>query len=288
MSLPTQKIPYQAWLHWNLTNACNFNCRYCFGYNHHTGFIPQEIDIKSVLNSLDKTGLIFRIGFTGNGEPFLIPNFVELCSEIANRHYITINTNLSSIKVSELVKNTKISKKIIKIYAAIHFDELTRLNLWDLFLNNYQQLKQAGFSIELTAVAWPGYLGRIEQYLSEFSNLNAEFNFEPFLGIWADQKYPAAYSSEQLSYFNLTEKSKDKFFQTGKPCNAGFNAAIVTPLGKVYACFQENNKLGNIYTGFNFNKNLTICRHKICGCPLKEYDLSLFAKALDISGVNEF
>jgi len=277
--LQIKPIPYQAWLHWSLTNSCNFNCDYCFGYDHHGGFVPQPIDISTVLKSLATSGLIFRIGFTGNGEPFLIPNFTELCTAIAQKHYLTINTNLTSPLISEFARQPGLKEKVLTIFASVHFGELTKRDLWNRFLDNYQLLKSSGFKIKLTAVGWPGFIGGIEFELALLHKIGAEIEFEPFLGSYAKQKYPESYSADELAYFGLTAEDSAKFEQKEKLCNAGYNTGIITPTGKVKACFQENITLGSIYTGFSFKTEMLTCRHKICGCPLKVYDAGLFDRA---------
>jgi len=275
----TENLPYQAWLHWSLTNSCNFNCDYCFGFDHHSGFVPQHVDISAVMQSLEKSGLIFRIGFTGNGEPFLIPNFVELCSAIAQKHYLTINTNLTNPRIAEFANQPGLKEKVLTIFASVHFFELSDKNLWNRFLENYRLLQSSGFQIKLTAVGWPGFIRKIEKELAVVRKIGAAVEFEPFFGSFASKKYPENYTAEELTYFGLTAESYAKFNQKGKICNAGYNTGIITPTGKIKSCFQENIVLGSIYTGFRFQTEMLNCRHKICGCPLNVYDAGLFELA---------
>ena len=37
----TNKQNYDAWLHWNISSQCNFDCEYCFGK---TPFVKQTIN----------------------------------------------------------------------------------------------------------------------------------------------------------------------------------------------------------------------------------------------------
>lgn len=53
----------------------------------------NKIDIPAFVKMLDRTRKIFKITSTG-GEPFLVPNLVEACEKITQRHYISFNTNL--------------------------------------------------------------------------------------------------------------------------------------------------------------------------------------------------
>ena len=90
-------IPYNAWLHWiGPTRECNFNCFYC-GIHGHINGNPREVPdllsrkpvvpiaIEKFVQAIDKTNKIFKISFAGEGEPFLIPNIVDLCIALTEK-----------------------------------------------------------------------------------------------------------------------------------------------------------------------------------------------------------
>ena len=79
-----KKPPYDFWLHWYLSDRCYMTCAYCSGWQHgDLAYKPiSTINIPELIATLDKTGLIFRISFTGGGEPFLVPNLTEACLEL--------------------------------------------------------------------------------------------------------------------------------------------------------------------------------------------------------------
>ncbi len=63
-------------------------------------------------------------------------------------------------------------------------------------------------------------------------------------------------------------------------CNAGMNAASVLPDGSINVCFdRKNQNLGNIYTGFKFEKTLQPCEKVHCSCPLWAFEKDLHLKA---------
>jgi organic radical activating enzyme len=68
--------------------------------------IPRTIDIPVLLRTLDATGKIFKIGFSG-GEPFLVPNIIDACVALMEKHYIELNTNLTSLKIKEFAERIK-------------------------------------------------------------------------------------------------------------------------------------------------------------------------------------
>jgi len=62
-------------------------------------------------------------------------------------------------------------------------------------------------------------------------------------------------------------------------CNAGYNAASVLPDGTINVCFDRRESLGNIYRGFEFNKELVKCSLEFCDCPLWSFEKNLHAIA---------
>src|SRR6476619_7665059 len=82
-----------------LLTTCNFRCNYCF--------IPvADLSIKLRVHAtneawqeaFDATGKRWLIHLTG-GEPFVYPNFVDLCARLSQRHFISINSNLAHASV---------------------------------------------------------------------------------------------------------------------------------------------------------------------------------------------
>jgi MoaA/NifB/PqqE/SkfB family radical SAM enzyme len=69
--------------------------------------------------------------------------------------------------------------------------------------------------------------------------------------------------------------AEDKFLI----CNAGCNAASVLPDGTVNVCFDRRDPLGNIYSGFEFRKELVKCSSEFCDCPLWSFEKNLHALA---------
>ncbi len=63
-------------------------------------------------------------------------------------------------------------------------------------------------------------------------------------------------------------------------CNASVNAASVLPDGSVNSCWDRKDEpLGNIFTGFQFKKELIRCEKVHCACPLWAFEKELHKKA---------
>lgn len=268
---------YDAWLQWNVTSVCNLNCDYCFNPSSKFNLKPFQIDIDNLIKTLNDTGQIFRIGFTG-GEPFLVPNFIDASKKISNKHYISINTNLTVNRIEEFSLEVD-PNRILFIHASFHYEELKKRNLLDRFVANFHILKNHSFNIYAESVAHPE-LELSKDDIDKFCKGNdIELKYGPFIGEWNGKQYPESYSNEQILKFNLIKEELNKFKQYGNYCNAGYNAAVVYPKGNIKSCFNLNENLGNIYGKINFNKFTKTCPSKKCGCPLNEYDKNLLIKA---------
>lgn len=274
-----ETIPYQGWLHWFVTMRCNLNCDYCFKNPIKKTAQLRPINITKVINTLEKTDQIFRIGLTGGGEPFLVPNINEFCAELTKKHYLTINTNLTTSKIEEFAKVVNPDKVII-VHASLHLEELFKKKLVNQFIENYQILRSKQINLEVKAVAYPGILSKVSEYKDFFRKNAIEFEFEPFIGNYHQKIYPDRYTEDELAIFGMKPENKNIFFQKGKKCNAGYNVGIVLPNGNIYSCFQVSKNLGNINEEIKLSNYLVRCPGKKCECPLNFYDKVLFQQAL--------
>ncbi len=270
---------YDAWLHWNLSSQCNFDCDYCFGKTTPNVSTINSIDIENLLKTLGKTGKIFRISFTG-GEPFLIPNIISACETIAKVHYVSFNTNLVLDRVKEFAERIN-PARVLNIHASLHYDELMSKNLFGKYYDNYHLLKENAFNIYTEAVAYPLDIEKITHLKTKMNSLGIPFTYAPYYGSYNNKFYPLPYSDGEISAFNLNKNHIAAYSQKGAICNAGFNAAVVSPRGNVLTCFSVNERLGNIYNDFAFKETPTICPAKKCGCPLNFYDSYLYRKLDD-------
>ena len=272
------KKNYDAWLQWNVTNRCNLECEYCFSVPPKPRNDIPPIKVNELVKTLDKSGLIFRIGFTG-GEPFLVPNFIETALAITDKHFISINTNLTLPSVKQFAERIN-PEKVLFIHASFHYLELISKNLLQTYLDNFRLLKNSGFEIYAEEVAYPPHLQRLEKDAEILSELGINLRFGAYYGFYDGKRYPESYSAEEVERFNLPKSEIEKFRQKGVLCNAGFNVGTVYSKGQIKPCFQYNENIGNVYEGISFKSELIRCEAEYCGCPLNLYDLYLYEKAL--------
>jgi len=276
-NLRNENQKYDAWLHWDVTKRCNLDCDYCFGKITDTSVKVHSIDIDKLVSNLDKTGKTFRISFTG-GEPTLVPNFIEACQKITEKHYISFNSNLISKNINKF--SEKIDReRVLHIHASFHYDEFVEKGLLNRFIENYKLLENNGFNIYAEAIAHPMYKEKLDNIKGIANKNSLVLSFAPFYGIFNEQSYPESYSQEELDLFGISNKEISYFKQWNELCNAGYNAAVVFSNGNIYPCHQLKTKIGNIYEEFDFNNELVNCPSKKCGCPLNQYDEYLFEQA---------
>jgi len=80
---------------WALNKYCNFSCPYCFvSMEDRRQITYRGNDAQRIISSFNNSGKIWLIHMSG-GEPLLHPDFVDLCKGLTERHYISMNTNLS-------------------------------------------------------------------------------------------------------------------------------------------------------------------------------------------------
>jgi MoaA/NifB/PqqE/SkfB family radical SAM enzyme len=278
-----ERFNYDAWLHWRVTNRCNLNCHYCFDFDSDAKRHGEifKIDIHALIKTINKTNKIFKISFVG-GEPFLIPNIVEACTEITKKHYISFNTNLTSANIKEFSEKID-PKRVIYILASLHIKELEKHNLLNRYIDNFLLSKEKGFVIDAIEIAHPFLLSQVEKYKEYFQRNKINIKFGQYIGDYNGKKYPESYTTEELNIFNLNKENVKIHNQEGKICNAGYNVGIVCQNGDIFPCHNIREKLGNIYKeDIIFKDKLIICPVKFCECPLKSYDEYLFEKATGI------
>lgn len=264
----TEKVPYDAIIGCQLTKRCNMECHYCFDDVETKRNSPLEtIDIDKFAHTLDDTGMSFRINFAG-GEIFLIPNIVEACEKLAEKHYINFNTNLIPNRVLDFAERIDPSR-VNEIHASLHIKELEQRNLTDRYIKHFVTLKEKGFPIHAKAVAHPSLLPEVEKYRTFFEERGVPFTFGHYTGMYENAFYPKAYTEEELSAFDLPrdEEGSDLYYRKGQLCNAGVNIFTAHVNGEIHPCYLVSKKLGHIYEGLDVQEKPMVCSADICGCP---------------------
>jgi len=269
-----QKTPikYDMHINWMLTDKCNFSCIYCCA-NAKKG-IPKPIDIPRVMrqfNGLQKTLLIT----IGGGEPFLVPNFVELVQALTKKHYVRIDTNLSLKGRCEEFLNKIDPKKVIEITFSVHTLERKKHGISLRETSSLvKKFQKKGFKIIGNYVAYPPLLKRMKRDTSFFNKRGIDIFPTFFWGKYHGKNYP--FNNGRISYEDKWQDSITSInpyakiaisSSRNKPCIAGTAAFFIDHRGNVYPCPKLQKKLGTLYRKWKSFAKIIRCPMKNCPCP---------------------
>ena len=275
---------YDAWLHWYVTMRCFLDCEYCGTNNSGIRFKGDvaPIQIDRLMQALEATGLVFRISFTGGGEPFMVPNLREACQALVGKHFISFNSNLVHKSVGPFF-SVMAPDRILQVHASCHIKALERAGLLDLFADNYRLCQQRGIPIHAEEVGHPSLIPEADNYRELFRAKGVALHFGAYAGPYQGKNYPDAYTDGELKVLGL-EKTARTAHETHRGsrvfmCNAGYNVAIVQPNGDIFPCDHIRKRMGNIYEKIEFAPRMRACPVAWCTCPLFDYDPMLFTAA---------
>ena len=302
------KLKYEFILNWNLTLNCNLSCNYCNAKIHPNTLLgrfqstrigifltnmiwkhliknikhmkpPETIDIQKILSLLTQVKKPIKIKLLG-GEPFLFPNFIEICKELSKVHYLGLESNFTSNRIKSFC-DTINPDRVDLIRASFHIEELEKKNLIGRFIENALYCKIKGFNIETLIVGYPSILEKINQYKEILGSKDITFYVQPFVGYYNGKEYPAAYSQEEKEKFNMPLYNSTYVKNTkNQLCTAGYRFFAVFPSGDIYPCYQINEKLGNIYEDFKPYETMIKCPFEKCFCEPRTMNPELFNKII--------
>jgi MoaA/NifB/PqqE/SkfB family radical SAM enzyme len=272
------KNDYDACLLWILGDKCNLRCAYCFSEHGESGDATRPVDGKRISEVLDSSGMTFLVELGGGGEPLLVEGIVDAISEITKNHYVSIVTNLTCDSVVADIVDRIDPSRVSKVTSSLHIEELEKAGMVGSYIRNLKKLRDNGFNVEATTVAYPPVIGKIEGYKKKLSKEGVELHVTPFMGNHNGLKYPRAYRDDEAKMIT-DEDYQHVCSQKGNLCTAGFNTGFVDGKGDVFVCHLMRRRLGNIYEGFGFRNRPAKCPFEECGCPPKIWHPALMDAA---------
>ena len=280
---------YDRIIIWYVTKTCNFTCTQCAGNSIRLKgqYAPEIVDMRSLKKFLDNSDKTIKFSFTG-GEPLLVRNIVEVFQEITGKHYLAFISNLVSPAVKDIAEKIN-PERVNFITASAHIKELEKRNLMQTFIAHCLLLKEKGFNLFISEVAYPYITDKAEKYKEYFHKQGLELEFMAFRGTWNKKKYPDAYTQDEINVFNLNKAEHtrhDIFNRKNRICNAGYNIAVVDNGGNAHPCFSLLQEMGNIYDKIQFTDTLIKCPFKFCGCPFPFFEPYIYRKAIkELGGI---
>jgi MoaA/NifB/PqqE/SkfB family radical SAM enzyme len=266
---------------WHLNRNCNFNCEYCY-VRHFKKDEPGhgvETDVKAFKsNNIDWQ----EISMSG-GEPFIYPQFVELCKELTKFSKIIVTTNCSTKNVFDFADKID-PKKVTEIHCSVHIGQRPK-NKYDDMIDKILYLRNKGFHVFISQVIHPRLL---EEYKKTFEYFKSKGNIlitpKVMEGIWHLKEYPNAYKDFEkrtmLKYAEaaIEQPSHNKIHRyatmvdgqldwKNRLCLAGFSNMQIQYNGDAYRCHGDRRLLGNLYEGtIKLDAEPRICTKDLCSC----------------------
>jgi len=281
-------VDYDVLADWHINIFCNVDCRYCCIHSSHKrdprykGHSPRR-----VVEGFGGTGLTWLIHASG-GEPFLHPNFVQMSRELTRRHYLSINTNLSTNNIHRFAMEVD-PGQVAFVHCSLHIEERARRGLVDDFVVNYHCLREAGFNTYVSQVMHPSVMDSFGNLFEDFQSRGVVVRPKVFRGYHRLRLYPAGYTQAQretiLKYCRLAEEldsarplhidialdrdlAGGRLSFTGLPCRAGKDFVTIHYDGRVARCHSEPMDLGNIFEGrVRLLGEARPCVAPFCRCP---------------------
>ena len=244
-------------------SACNLRCGYCYitlqkrwnaelpKFDH----TPKEIG--DALSKQRLGGICF-INLCASGETLIPPEIISIIYNLLIQgHYIEVVTNGTlSKRFDEIIKMPKELLERLTFKFSFHYLELKRLNMFDVFFDNIQKIRNAGcsFTVELTPH------DELEPYIKDIKdicmkNLGALCHLtiarnDLDKNITVLSKHTLAEYSEIWSQFDSEMFNfKKRIFQEKRKefCYAGdWTAYINIGTGKITKCYWPI-EIGNIF-----------------------------------------
>ena len=258
-----------------LLRTCNYRCDYCF-------VSPEKLGEKLVVHAapeawqsaFDQTQQTWMIHITG-GEPTLYPGFAELAALLAQRHYLSLNSNLTGRELTAFA-DTVDPARVALVNAGFHPAERRVRHGEELFLRNATMLRERGFPVMISVVATPEILADYDAVIAalvptglmpmpkamhgeyrgvSYPEAYSDWDREEFhrRSLAAEQCYPDLFGPDGLHPTIELTRDRDHMERRARyarqPCAAGRDMVRIDPDGSVHRCAIKGPSMGNLLQG---------------------------------------
>lgn len=269
---------------WIITQKCNLNCYYCLQGTDTRQEPCKPIDT-SFLAMADTEKYSFHLS---GGEPMLVPNIGEICSQVvATSNLLSLNTNLT-INPSCIIDAVR-PADVAFINASVHFPY--RSKSMTNYVRHYELLRSNGYFVVGSCVMLPESFDEIVAFIDDVRNKYGIMIFPKLMrGISGKKLYPDSYTEIQIREFrrlcgiayedaynfnpagvkllSLYSPSIDSWSNDIAPtdlssyCFDGMQAIHLDANGDWIKC--DNRRIGNVYSdGFKPLVDVKACRFSL-------------------------
>ncbi len=149
---------------------------------------PSELfqgytNMDRMIDGFNRNGITWLVHMSG-GEPFLFPNFLELCQKLSRNHYMSINTNLSTDNVFEFGRRID-PERVKYIQASVHLRQ--RGGGLDDFIRRVIFLKSRRFKIFVSYLMYPEDMVGFEKTFQRFIREGIILFPKLYRGVWRNE-----------------------------------------------------------------------------------------------------
>jgi len=201
---------------------CNIKCDYCYvvqgNYRGKKGLqFDYPLDVMKRALTKERFGGMCFFSICAGGETLAPPQTVPIVKMLLeNGHFVNVTTNGTLAKrIDELCALPTEYRAMLHLSCSLHYLELKRTGLLDVFFDNVTKLKTAGISFFIQTAVYDGY----ESYADEIRRLcieragampqayvtrRNEKNGYSYFGELSDEKYIALGRSFDSPLFEFT------------------------------------------------------------------------------------
>lgn len=202
------------------TTACNLKCDYCYIRQEYRnkGKIPvpkYSADYIGQKLSPKRLGGICLFSICAGGETLLSKELIDIVHELVQLgHYVSITTNgtvtASFNKICHAIPPEQLSH--LNFFFSLHYIELKKHGLLDVFASNYHKVLNAGCSVGISLTMYDGY----EPYFDEIKNYCIS-SFKCLPQVDVARKEASGWTGKHSFY---TDYSASDYYRLGKSFNS--------------------------------------------------------------------
>ena len=225
----------------SINNCCNLSCKYC---HFHEKGVQQasDMDVYKILdNVIQYTNQDFKIGFVGNGEPFLdllsLKSYIEYVEQNSNISIYTITNGTINLKDEDWAFFEKHNVNVgfsIDGYKELH--DYYRCNSFDKAMANVEHYRSVtGHYPTFNPTVGKESLENVEKVVDFFTQFGTKITFSRMIGkygISLDEYREFLLQAEKK--LNIRRGDKDCTMYGGQ-CAAGVNNLFFAN-NKIYIC----------------------------------------------------
>lgn len=275
---------------WLLFRTCNYRCDYCF---LPASVLGEKVQIHATpaewRAAFDRTGKTWLLHMTG-GEPSHYPDFIELAATLTERHFMSLNSNLTGPAIERFAERID-PARVSFVNAGLHPAERERRKGLGVFLRHAEKLRARGFPIMVTVVATPAVLRNFEAIIDALRPIGLRPIPKMLQGKHGNGRYPESYTEEERDLFRRYSEAAEGSYPhlfgggrerpsidptlgrghlaktpdyLGRMCSAGQEFVMIGPRGNVFRC-GGGATMGNLLAGsVRFESKAAPCDRAHC------------------------